>query len=189
MLFDALILQLKALAPRYNNNVAGAAEFAIGIDRNTWLPQPAAYVVIGPLEAGENESMNGLYQRLTQHFQVVVSLDNRADRRGQTAMTTVPLDMAAICPAILNWRPDSAADAPAYQACNPYPNRAARGIRLLGGELLEYDRARLFWAFDFAFDTIITEWDGWQQPSVPLTDIQVNAPEGSFGSFDAPISQ
>ena len=190
MNLQAVILQLKALAPVFNSNVAGAAKFAEGISDQTWLPQPAAYVMPTEETASPNEQMNGLRQTITERFEVVISLDNRADRRGQSSAESLDLFKSAIFKAILGWRPDSSDDAPNYQDGNPFTDHSSRGLRYSGGELREFDRARFFWAFIFELDVLVTgQYDGWTPLAVPLTDVQVNPPEGSFGSVDIPISQ
>jgi hypothetical protein len=190
MNMQSVILQIKALAPIFSGNVAGAARFAEGISDQTWLPQPAAYVMPTEESVSPNEQMNGLRQIITERFEVVVSLDNRADRRGQSAAETLDTYKSAIFKAILGWRPDSSADAPNYQTGNPFVDRSSRGLRYAGGELREFDRARFFWAFIFELDVLIeAQWDGWTPTATPLTEIQVNAPEGSFGSFNVTIPQ
>jgi len=121
---------------------------------------------------------------------VVISLDNRADRRGQSSAEQLDIYKSAIFKAILGWRPDSTADAPLYQAENPFVDHSSLGLRYAGGELREFDRARFFWAFIFEIDVLITGLnDGWVAPSAPLTEVQVNPPEGSFGSIDITIPQ
>jgi len=187
---SSVILQIKALAPVFNGNVAGAAAFAVGVSDQTWLPQPAAYVMPTEESAGPNDQQNGLRQTITERFEVVVSLDNRADRRGQSSAEQLDSFKSVIFKAILGWRPDSTADAPSYQLGNPFPDRSSRGLRYAGGELREFDRARFFWAFIFELDVLIeAQWDGWTPPAVSLNEIQVNPPQGSFASFDAPITQ
>lgn len=190
MNLQAIILQLKALAPVFAGNVAGAAKFAEGISDQTWLPQPAAYVMPTEESAGPNDQQNGLRQTITERFEVVISLDNRADRRGQSSAEQLDQFKSAIFKAILGWRPDSTADAPNYQQGNPFVDHSSRGLRYAGGELREFDRARFFWAFIFEIDVLVTgQGDGWTPGAVPLTEIQANPPEGSFGSFDVPIPQ
>lgn len=190
MNLQAVILQLKALAPIFKGNVAGAAHFAEGVADQTWLPQPAAYVMPTEESAGPNEQPNGLRQTITERFEVVISLDNRTDRRGQASAEQLDLFKSAIFKAILGWRPDSTADAPSYQDGNPFVDHSSRGLRYAGGELREFDRARFFWAFIFEIDVLVTgSGDGWVPPSAPLTEIEVNPPAGSFGSIDITIPQ
>lgn len=189
MNLDSIILQLKALAPLFAGNVAGAAKFAEATDEQTWLPQPAAYVVPVEEVVGPNLLQNGVIQNVTERFEVIVCLDNKADRRGQTAVTTLDDCKAAIFRSILNWRPDSTVDAPLYQTGNPFPDRSSRGLRYAGGEIREMDRSRLFWAFIFEIEMLISPADGWQIPSVPLLEIQGNPPEGNFGNFDVKLPQ
>jgi hypothetical protein len=187
---DAVIKQLRTLASIFGGRVAGAAEFAQGVHDNTWLETPAAYVIPREDTAGPNKQQNGIYQIVTERFDVVVSLDNRADRRGQASVSQLDVFKAEIFKALLGWRPDSTADAPDYQLGNPFVDRASRGLSYAGGALQEFDRARFFWAFTFDLDiTINGSSDGWQPPQTPLTEIQGNPPAGNFGSFDVQIPQ
>ena len=52
----------------------------------------------------------------------------------------------AIFRALLNWNID--------------PERGARGLYYAGGELLTFDRARLFWMYRMSFDATISDADG-----------------------------
>lgn len=185
----AVIAQLRTLAPLFGGNVAGAAAYARGVADQTWLPMPAAYVV--PLEdsAGPNTSMTGLQQIITQHFGVIVVLDNAtdpADRRGQAAVVELDAIQAGIRKAIVNWRPD-------YDPLNPQLLHEVRGIYETGGGLVEMDRARLRWQFEYSLDVTLTDDDCWTPDGPPLTDIQGTLVDPRTGetleTFDAPISQ
>lgn len=186
MNLDAVITQLKTVA-MFGGNVAGAAAFADGIDSQVWLPTPAAYVIPLDEDASENQNLNGLQQIVTERIGIIVNLDNSADRRGQTASDQYDTTRTAIFKAILNWRPD-------WHPLNPELNREARGFYYQGGRLLDFDRARLFYQWEFALDITITDQDGWQPPAIPLLDITIHAdleniysPTGAFvPSPDAP---
>ena len=167
MQIDLVIAQLRALCPAFNNNVAGAADYANGVEEQVWLPLPAAYVVPMNDDADENTSMTGLQQIVTERIAVILVLNNAtsaSDRRGQASAEQYGTLRAAVFKALLNWRPDWAA--------NQATNRESRGIYYLGGELLDFDRARLFYRFTFGLDTTITELDGWTPTGTALADVR-----------------
>jgi hypothetical protein len=159
MRIDAVVAQLRLYAPVFGGRVAGAAEFAGGVSDQTWMASPAAYVLPLDEEAGENDSNDGLYQIVAERVGVVLALDNSADRRGQSTATQLGGLRAAVFAALLNWRPD--------------PNSQVRGYAYGGGRLLDMDRGRLFYQWEFVIATTITDDDGWQPPSVPLTEIDL----------------
>lgn len=179
MTIDDVIAQLKAYAPVFAGNVAGAAEWELARDQ-VWLPQPAAYVVQVEDEASPNTDRTGLQQIVTQTIGIVVDLDNSADRRGQGASTdAVSQIRTAVFAAVLNWRPGSA--------------NAARGFAYARGGYLQSNRARLIWQFDFAIETTITDHDGFQVPFEPLIDLRGTVTDQEtgtpFGTFDAALPQ
>lgn len=163
----AVIAQIKSLCPIFNGNVAGGVSHIHGIEDQVWLPLPAAYVVPSSDEAAPNSLQSGFEQIVTERISVEVELDNSADRRGQTAAEQVHSIRYALYKALLNWRPDWDPEA----STNPQ-NRESRGMYFVSGELIGWDRARMFWRFEFALDATITDLDGWQQPTAPLTDIR-----------------
>lgn len=165
---EKVIFQLRESAPLFGGNVAGAAAYANAVDSQGWLPQPAAYVIPLDDDAENNTQETGFYQLVTERIGVIVDFYNGADRRGQTASEQLLAVRYAIYRAILNWRPD-------FDPLKPFnpQNREARGIFYVGGRLLDFDRARLFYQFEFGLETTLTELDGWQQPSAALTDIRI----------------
>ncbi|HVB67976.1 MAG TPA: hypothetical protein VNE67_08995 [Acetobacteraceae bacterium] len=173
MNIDGVIGQLKSLVPTFGGNVAGAAAYAKAVEDQVWLPQPAAYVIPLDESAEPNQEEVGLYQLVTERIGVIVDLDNSADRRGQTTAAQLLALRYAVYAALLNWRPD-------WDQTNPTTNREARGLYYAGGRLLDFDRARFFYQFEFALDTTITDADGWQLAGPPLTDafITVTDPVG-----------
>jgi len=179
---DLVIAQLKARAPIFAGNVAGAAEYENAVKDQTWLKLPAAYVVPLDMDAGENQLQTGLIQVVTERVGVIVVMDNRADRRGQGAAVGTYQTQAAIFRAILNWRPDSSGDNPGAQTGNWQADHESRGFTFAGGFLRGWDLARLFYEFDFALDVTITDDDGWQPEAVPLTDIAMTIIDQSTGA-------
>jgi len=169
-----VIRQIRYFAPVFNDNVAGAADFARGVFDQAWLPLPAAYVVPGEAESAGNENLNATFQRVTRHVDVIVVLDNSepvGDRRGQTQSEQTQVYEFALHAALLGWRPTFDPT-----GLGPYPdptqNREARGFYFTGSAMArELERARMFWRVSYAIDEIITEADGWQPPTAPFTDI------------------
>ncbi len=184
-----IIGQLRALAPLFNGNVAGAAAYADGVDSQAWLPLPAAYVVPLDDDAGENLSQTGTQQIVSERIAVILVLNNATttgDRRGQASAEQYSTMRAAIFRAILNWRPD-------WNPATPATNRESRGIYYVRGSLIDFDLARLFYQFEFGLDTTITEDDGWTDTPVPLVDIQMTLTDPCDADLsivsDVPITQ
>lgn len=165
MNFDLVIAHLRANVPMFGQRVAGAADFAQGIEDQTWMQSPACYVVPLDEEAEPNDESNALYQLIKERIGVVVQFDNTADRRGQSVTELFAPTRAALFAALLNWR-------------DLDPEHALRGFEAAGGALLDYDRARLFYRWEFVFPTLVTDADGWQLNPPPLTEIDANSDPG-----------
>lgn len=180
MNIDTIIRQIRANAPIFNGNVAGAAEYALAQDQ-AWMPGPCGYVVPLDDEPGPNLNLTGLQQVVTETFMVMCLLDNSTDRRGQAAATAAVNDVkTAIFAAVLNWRPDDI--------------NAAQGFRYARGGLVgEPNRSRLWWQFDFSIDVTITGAEGFQVPTTPLNEINTSiidqASGNPFASLAAPNLQ
>lgn len=146
MNIELVIAQLRSRCSILSERVAGAAQFA-AVTESTSLQMPCAYVI--PLDDSPDPSMSqtGVRQRLSEAFEVVVALDNRADERGQAAGVNVHTMRAALWRALLGWQPEERYDAITYE----------------GGNVLSIDRARLFWRFEFATAMEIEPSDGFQE--------------------------
>lgn len=155
---DAVVAQLKAYVPLLNGRVAGAAQFARSVEDQTWMAQTAAYVVPLDEDADENPPGSGLDQHVTERFGVIVSFTNEADRQGQHASSQFAPMRKALWAALLNWRVD--------------PVSAPQGLQYAGGQLLDFDRARLFYQWSFSLHRLLTDADGWQVPAVSLFGIE-----------------
>ena len=111
---------IRARCPTFEGRVAGAANFADGIDTAQNLAVPCAFVVPLDEDASPDESgeTTGLNQTLTERFGVVVCFNNKVDeggdRRGQGAASKFDAMRFELHRALLNWRID--------------PVRAARGL-------------------------------------------------------------
>lgn len=168
-----IIQQIKDHAPIFGGRVAGVAGYELARDQ-VWLDQPAAYVIAVEDEGGENQSQTGYQQILVEKVGIIVDLDNKMDRRGQDASTNAVGEIrSAIWGAILNWRPDSTVD--------PEQIGGGRGFSYSGGGMIEADRARLRWQFDFTIAVTITETVGFQNPSEPFRDIRITETDAATG--------
>jgi len=175
----AVIQQVRTYCTALAGRVGGAADFETGTESVIAFTDPTtgklAYpsAVVIPLEddAQDNELMDGLQQTVTETIGVVVEFDATADRRGQGAVSQVEAMKYALHSALLNWHID--------------PTRSARGLYYAGGELLTFDRARLFWMFRYSFDASITDADGFQISGDPLTNLTGSIyPSGTIGIGD-----
>ena len=183
MNIDLVIEQLKAAAPIFKGNVAGAARYAQCVADQVWLDRPAAYVIPIEDEPEPVQNMTGYQQDLKERIGIIVDIDNSADRRGQAAATqAVDVIRAALFKAIANWRTDE--------------SRQARGFSYASGGLIQdsLNRARLQWQFDFTIDTWIDQDDVWQPPSEPFLDIHATVtdqvtPADPLATFDVTLPQ
>lgn len=113
---------------------------------------PAAYVVRldEDAEIAEvTEYGNDYVQELTEHFGVVVFLDNSPDTRGQEAADRLDDIRAELFKALCGWCPSDAHDPVEYE----------------GGTLQKLTRDRLIYLFEFKTTTTLTKEDTWQQVS------------------------
>ncbi|AUX72488.1 hypothetical protein [Erwinia pyrifoliae] len=154
MKLSLVIAALRMRCPTFAGNVAGAAEFK-SIPETGKMRLPAAYVV--PVEdvTAEQKSLTDYWQNVTEGFAVVVVLDNTRDERGQAAGYDAVHDVRAeIWRALLGWEPDKDAGPVAYS----------------GGQLLDMDRGRLYYQFEFISTREISEEDTRQQDDLETLD-------------------
>jgi hypothetical protein len=163
VIVDATIQQLRTYCPPFGGRVAGAADFQQGLKNyNANMALPAAYVILLDQESDGNHNMVGLYQFVRKTIGVVVELDATGDRRGQAPAMSTEAIQTALNLALLNWPP---------AMCLTVNQQ---GYWFSGGRPLDLDRARLFYQFEFALNTVLDDTDGWQPPSVPLESIEVD---------------
>jgi hypothetical protein len=161
MNISTVIAQLKAFAPAFNGNVAGAASYVEGLETVVSLPLPAAFIYPLADDPDNNENMGwGLRQTVEERIAIVIQADNTADRRGQAAAVSIEELKYAVFAAILNWNPSGQL-------------RANQGLRYGGGHLLGMDRARIFWQLEMVLAAVITENDGFTVAGQPLTQIDI----------------
>ena len=182
MNISLVIQQLRQYCPALGGRVGGAADFETGVETVVQITDPAtgkfAYpvAVVIPLEdnVSADELMTGNTQIVTETIGVIVEFDATADRRGQAAVSQVETMKYSLFGALLNWLID--------------PSRGARGLYYVGGELLTFDRARLFWIFRFSFDATITDADGFQlYGDASLTDIVSTMQPDAPAALASPI--
>jgi hypothetical protein len=171
----AVITQLRTYCAVLGGRVGGAADFDTGVETVVQITDPTTgkfvypVAVVIPLEdaASDNTLLDGNQQTVTETIGVIAEFDATADRRGQTAVSQVEAMKYSLFGALLNWLID--------------PTRSARGLYYAGGELVTFDRARLFWMFRFSFDAQISDADGFQISGDPLVDVK------STVNPDAPV--
>jgi hypothetical protein len=142
----AIVTALKArTTATFASRIAGAAEYK-RLPETANLVMPAAYVIPLDDNAEPQSSENGYSQIVRDSFMVIVAVSNTADERGQAGYTSVAAIRATLWAALLAWNP-SATHGP---------------IQYEGGALLDMDRARLYYQFEFSAATEIVEADTWQ---------------------------
>ena len=156
---SAVIAQLRQYCPALAL-VGGAADFASGLETVVNPASlPAGFVIPSAEDADDNELQNALRQEVRERVGVIIEFDNTTDRRGQAASNQVDAMKYSLFSALLNWRID--------------PFRAQKGLQYSGGRFIDMDRGRLWWQFDFELIVNINDEDGFQIPTIDLTDIQV----------------
>jgi len=140
-----IVEALKTRAATLGGRVAGAAEFK-RLEETANLIMPAAYVIPLDDNAEPQASPNSYSQVLRDSFAVIVVVSNAPDERGQTAVTSMHLQRKELFTALLGWEPDTEHGPIEYE----------------GGSLLDMDRARLYYQFEFSAPAEITEEDTWR---------------------------
>ena len=169
MNINTIVAALKERCPSFGPSVAmrrfaGSAEYA-ALSEAAKLELPSGYVIPMDDEAFDQESSNGYQQRIREVFAVVVVLDNKVDERGQTSIVTVESIKKEIWSALLGWAPDAEHDRIEYD----------------GGQLMNVNRAHLYYQFEFTTDTTLGEEDTYQAvenaalPAFEQVGIQLDA--------------
>lgn len=154
MNISLIIDAMRVRCASFGGRVAGAAEYT-NLPKNAALITPCAFVL--PLDdAPEAQRSENAYRQLVREsFAVVVALDNTADPRGQAAATSLHALRAELWRGLLGWKPE-----PDYN-----------GIEYEGGQLLDMDRAQMWFQYEFAAEFEIGEGDvgspeTWQQAAL-----------------------
>lgn len=146
-LLSATIEHLRRNVPALGGRIAGAADYVTALQSdNATMPLPAGYVLPLDQEANGNLVMVGLEQVVTRTFGVVVEFAV-ADRRGQAPAMRYDEIQEQLCRALLLWQPQAAIGGP---GTGRVPNH--QGFWFSGGRMLDFNRARLFYQFEFALD-------------------------------------
>lgn len=141
MKLSIIIGALRGRCPFFSGNVAGSAEFK-NIPETGKMRLPAAYVIPADDNPAPQKSQTDYWQRVTEGFSVVVVLDNTRDQRGQAASyDAIDEVKKMLWKALLGMRPDENSDIVVYA----------------GGQLIDMDRGRLYYQFDFTCDMEIGE--------------------------------
>lgn len=157
MTLDWIIAQLRARAPIFEGRVVGAAEFKI-LPEATTLKMPAAFVI--PLDDSPEASMamNSIMQKLNDSFAVIVAVSNVADEKGHASASAFHTMRAALWAALLGWRP--------VPPLTDQSESRYDGIAYEGGMLLNLDRARAWFQFEFGAPMEIGPADGFQETAL-----------------------
>ncbi|MEY3760069.1 MAG: hypothetical protein RIR39_1560 [Pseudomonadota bacterium] len=144
---NVVINQLRTYCPSFAGRVAGAAQFK-KLSETANFSLPSAYVIPLDDSPGERMSLNDVRQPMIESFAVIVALSNVPDERGQDSIYSIYYKARKeIWAALLGFQPDPA---------------IYRGIEYQGSNLLELDRARIWYQFDFGMYREITQEEGWQ---------------------------
>ena len=177
MNLDLVIGQVRQYCAPLQGRVGGAADFDTGTehivaftDSKGALVYPTAVVIPLDDEATDLDPMSGpnLNQMVTERIGIIVEFDATADRRGQGGVDQVHAMKYALHGALLNWNPD--------------PEHSTSGLRYAGGRLIAYDRARLFWQYDYSIEVQLTDGDGFAISGDPLLGIT-----STFTTLDPPV--
>ncbi|WP_336702556.1 phage tail terminator protein [Pantoea dispersa] len=140
MKLSPIIGALRNRCPFFELNIGGAAEFK-NLPETGKMKLPAAYVIPTEDSPAEQKSQTDYWQVIKEGFAVVVVLDNTRDLRGQAASYDAVDDVKhMLWKALLGMRPDDDSDIVEYA----------------GGQLLDMDRGRLYYQFEFTCDREIT---------------------------------
>ena len=147
-----LIQALRTRCPLFSNRVAGALEFDALRESNA-AASPAAFVIATGDTPTDNRLQTGVYQPITDTFGVVVLFKNSGER-GQAVGDQVHAVRAMLLRALVNWTPQPNYEPIEYQGC----------------DLIEIDRARVFYRFSFSGEWVLGGTDEvWREH---LTDLE-----------------
>lgn len=141
-----IVIALRERCPAFNGRVGGAAEFG-RLAETASFDTPCAFVI--PLGETPEEPLgtSGYRQIVHSNFAVMCVLDARADERGQEGNDSLDEVRAELFRALLMWSPFG---------------KASSEIDFDGSQLIELDRSRIFYQFEFVFDYQITTADTYQ---------------------------
>lgn len=150
MRLGQIVLRLRSVTELFTNRVGGVAEYAFA--RENTLRNEMAFVIPIQESAPINEYDNTIQQRLTEQFGVVVAVKNDTDYKDKTGFTAYNSlhDMRAdIFKAYLGYDAQNFIDP--SDTCS-----TSSIIYYRGGQLLDFDRAYLWYQFTFEYWTSLT---------------------------------
>lgn len=134
MLIGSIVLKLRVANTRFENRIGGSAELDIAL-KNT-LQREMAFVIPVSEVPNENTYDTSINQVVKEKFGVVVALQNDssfADKTGITAYDSLHLVRAELFACLLGWLMPDAESLVSYG----------------GGRIVGFDRAYLWYQFDF----------------------------------------
>ena len=133
MKLSHIVHTLRHFSPSFEGRIGAAAEFS-AIKDTTFLKLPAAYVVPLDDRTDDNKSQTDYWQNVTEGFGVIVVLKPMDERGQHEAYDIVENIKTELWRALLGYEPS-----PSH-----YP------MRYDGGGLLDLDRDRIFYQFNFS---------------------------------------
>jgi len=144
MQITPIIERLRTALPSWGNRIAGAAEYE-AVEDAARLAVPAMYVILGN-DTADTRSNPTFLADIEELFSIIVVLDNKTDRRGQTAQDQIHTIRAALFTAILNYKND--------------PD--AHTLEYVGSRMMSMNKARYFHEFTFRQRIRVGEEDATQ---------------------------
>lgn len=142
-----IVLQLRSVETRFNNNIGGAADLSVILNQPADIVFPeGVYVVQLGESASIHDNDNHINQVIAETFAVVIVLQNdstQKDKTGLTAHDSLSAIRSQIFKGILGYEIDGAESL----------------IYYVGGRLVRMTRANFFYQFEFGVDTRITMED------------------------------
>jgi hypothetical protein len=145
MKLGPIVLKLRLGNTRFKENIAGAAELAYAT-KNTLLKECAFVIPISEI-SNPNLLDNGLNQKFTEKFGVIIAIRNDMDLKDRTGITAYDAlyDVRKeLFSCILNWQVIGTESVIYYS----------------GGNLLDINPAWIWYQYEFAMESRITDSDG-----------------------------
>ena len=180
MKIGPVVLKLRLADTRFENRIAGAAELAYALQGA--LQKEMAFVIQLTETVTSNTLDNGISQKITERFGVVVMLDNsttQKDKTGLTAYDSLFEIRSQLFGALLGWQMDGADSLVSYG----------------GGKVLGINRAQFWYQFEFEadlricdsvdvgrdeledFDSIYAQWVMTPSAKIPAVRIPIDDPD------------
>jgi hypothetical protein len=145
MKLGPIVLKLRLGNTRFKENVAGAIELAY-VSKNTLLKECAFVIPLSEI-CDTNLYHNGINQKFTEKFGVVVAIRNDLDLKDRTGLTAYDVlhDVRTeIFSSILNWQVLGTESVIYYN----------------GASLLDINTAWVWYQYEFSMESRLTEADG-----------------------------